>query len=366
MSGTGEEKADVKDEHSHPPIDPETVYTATETLRNASKAFEKSLKAHKIAIEKEVSKFVEARKGLEDLVKKLGLDSLDESMNSLEKVEIGGEIIATRMSIWAKSPLIQTVISAAKKEGGDEIPQLDLDPRVMRDIIEYLRWDDAKCLESITPTILGKYFGYLGLQHPNGKIFHPQGSIRVTKDERKYLESWFKVGDLLYKGSRDGFSAANFHSKCDNKGPTLTLVSVGEGLKTGFIFGGFNSYLWNSSDGSYYAAPQSLLFSLRRNTKGTKPHLIKLRRYNNNHIYCHSGYGPIFGSGHGLCIASDCNTNASSYSKLTGRHNFEAPPECGLAYFAGSRNFKVSEIEIYQATRLVAHLRMLVHARHRW
>mmetsp|Transcript_37165 Transcript_37165/g.59708 ORF Transcript_37165/g.59708 Transcript_37165/m.59708 type:complete len:95 (-) Transcript_37165:942-1226(-) len=93
MSGTGEEKADVKDEHSHPPIDPETVYTATETLRNASKAFEKSLKAHKIAIEKEVSKFVEARKGLEDLVKKLGLDSLDESMNSLEKVEIGGEIL---------------------------------------------------------------------------------------------------------------------------------------------------------------------------------------------------------------------------------------------------------------------------------
>eukprot|EP00466_Bigelowiella_natans_P011718 jgi/Bigna1/42525/e_gw1.65.80.1 len=183
---------------------------------------------------------------------------------------------------------------------------------------------------------------------------------------RKYLESWFKVGDLLYKGSRDGFSAANFHSKCDNKGPTLTLVSVGEGLKTGFIFGGFNSYLWNSSDGSYYAVPQSLLFSLRRNTKGTKPHLIKLRRYNNNHIYCHSGYGPIFGSGHGLCIASDCNTNTSSYSKLTGRHNFEAPPECGLAYFAGSRNFKVSEIEIYQATRLVAHLRMLVHARHRW
>ena len=29
---------------------------------------------------------------------------------------------------------------------------------------------------------------------------------------------------LLFKGSRDGFKAENFHEKCDNKGPTLTLI----------------------------------------------------------------------------------------------------------------------------------------------
>ena len=29
---------------------------------------------------------------------------------------------------------------------------------------------------------------------------------------------------LLYKLTSDGDSASTFHSKCDNKGPTLTLI----------------------------------------------------------------------------------------------------------------------------------------------
>lgn len=29
---------------------------------------------------------------------------------------------------------------------------------------------------------------------------------------------------LLYKGSRDGYSALSFHLKCDDKYPTVTLI----------------------------------------------------------------------------------------------------------------------------------------------
>ena len=31
---------------------------------------------------------------------------------------------------------------------------------------------------------------------------------------------------LLYRGSRDGFRAQDFHTRCDNFGPTVVIVQV--------------------------------------------------------------------------------------------------------------------------------------------
>ncbi len=33
---------------------------------------------------------------------------------------------------------------------------------------------------------------------------------------------------LLYRGSRDGFGTKDFHLKCDNKSPTLTIIKAQE------------------------------------------------------------------------------------------------------------------------------------------
>jgi hypothetical protein len=49
---------------------------------------------------------------------------------------------------------------------------------------------------------------------------------------------------LLYRGSRDGFRASNFHSHCDNKPITLTIIKS----TSGNIFGGFTSAHWNQDD----------------------------------------------------------------------------------------------------------------------
>ena len=46
---------------------------------------------------------------------------------------------------------------------------------------------------------------------------------------------------LLFQASRDGFAAEAFHSKCDNKGLTVTIVKSGE-----YIFGGFTEVSWTS------------------------------------------------------------------------------------------------------------------------
>ena len=77
----------------------------------------------------------------------------------------------------------------------------------------------------------------------------------------------------------------------------------------------------------------------------------------NNAIQCHEATGPIFGGIHinggdrDIYIASNCNANSTSYSNL-GRcykhDEFLYGSQRARELLAGSYNFQVSEIEIYQ------------------
>ena len=51
------------------------------------------------------------------------------------------------------------------------------------------------------------------------------------------LAEWIgrPLGALLYLSSRDGVSNAEFHRRCDNKGPTTVIAR----LRTGYVFGGY-------------------------------------------------------------------------------------------------------------------------------
>ena len=51
-----------------------------------------------------------------------------------------------------------------------------------------------------------------------------------------------KTWRRCYRGSEHSFSATSFHSNCDNKGPTVTLVRVNEN-----VFGGYADKSWTSS-----------------------------------------------------------------------------------------------------------------------
>ena len=43
-----------------------------------------------------------------------------------------------------------------------------------------------------------------------------------------------------WRASVNGWAAATFHSLCDDKGPTVTIVRVGQ-----YIFGGYTSTSWS-------------------------------------------------------------------------------------------------------------------------
>ena len=79
---------------------------------------------------------------------------------------------------------------------------------------------------------------------------HFQDSVILSVDQCGTLINWLKetgaikdmtmAGDkLLYRGSRNGWAASAFHSCCDNKGPTVTVIKSGN-----YIFGGYTEQEW--------------------------------------------------------------------------------------------------------------------------
>jgi hypothetical protein len=63
-------------------------------------------------------------------------------------------------------------------------------------------------------------------------------------------------------------------------------------------------------------------------------------------VYHHSSYGPAFGGGGDLGVASNANTNTSSYCNVG--NTYQLPSNTNDPHFlTGSRIFKVSEWEVF-------------------
>jgi hypothetical protein len=145
---------------------------------------------------------------------------------------------------------------------------------------------------------------------------------------------------LLYRGTRDGFGANDFHSKCDGNSNTLTILKA---HGSSYIFGGFTSIIWENSSG-YNSDPNAFMFSLTN--KDDQP--CKMRQIDTDEsILCCSGYGPTFGGGYDMYVCDSSNTTAGSFSYLG--HSYQHPqPSQGESFLAGSNQFQLCEIEVYQ------------------
>jgi hypothetical protein len=146
--------------------------------------------------------------------------------------------------------------------------------------------------------------------------------------------------ELLYRASRDGWQCQDFHSRCDNKGATVTVIKC----TGGFVFGGYADASWSSS-GSYTHSAQAFLFSLH-SPSGVGPEKLPLVQHHQYAIQCNASYGPTFGEGHDLHVANCANGNTSSYTNL---HTYQLPPgQSAQAFFTGGRHFQAAEVEVYQ------------------
>ena len=80
---------------------------------------------------------------------------------------------------------------------------------------------------------------------------------RINELNAELLEwTGYEKMELIYRGTRDGMTSNKFHEKCDNQGPTITLIKTDKN-----IFGGYTSISW-SSDGNYHTSPDCFIFTL--------------------------------------------------------------------------------------------------------
>jgi hypothetical protein len=167
----------------------------------------------------------------------------------------------------------------------------------------------------------------------------------IVKDYPKILKEFEgKTWKLLYRGSRDGFRASNFHSKCDNETNTLTLIETTKG----FIFGGFTPIAWDCSNTNKPdSSGQSFLFSLK-NSRNSEPRKFMLAS-GANAVYCRSLYGPCFSSNGDIGVFDNCNTSTSNCTNFGSSYVNDTGID-GKLVFTGAYNFTVKEIEVFRIT----------------
>jgi hypothetical protein len=146
---------------------------------------------------------------------------------------------------------------------------------------------------------------------------------------------------LLYRGSRDGFAASNFHSKCDGQSNTLTVIETTKG----YIFGGFTPVAWDSSN-SYKSdsSEQSFLFTVK-NPRGSEFRKFCLKD-SSKAIHCHSSNGPLFGSNRDLAVYDDCTGSKGGYTSLGGAYINDTGIK-NDEVFTGECYYSVKEIEVF-------------------
>merc|ERR1712130_262031 len=186
--------------------------------------------------------------------------------------------------------------------------------------------------------------------------FVVKDSKLINKKQKKQFYGFFNIRPggklvlkLLYRGSRDGFNAQAFHSKCDDKGATLVVIKS-KGYPN--IFGGYCPVSWTGNS-SYVSNDACWLFSLINSHK--KP--VKLvPSQTSNHLYMNTGYGPTFGGGHDIYVCSTMQSTSNYCNPNTYRQFAPGYDQLGITYtntlLAGSYNFFVEEIEIFQIAKI--------------
>ena len=142
---------------------------------------------------------------------------------------------------------------------------------------------------------------------------------------------------LLYRGSRDGFTASAFHAKCNGYANTLTIFNTTKSN----VFGGYTTAVWSSSNG-YKHDPNAFIFTLKN--KYDKPMMLKVS-HPSYAIYDAANYGPTFG-GHAIYNAADFKSG-SSYTSVANHYTYTYTLVNHQAIFNGEYNFITDEVEVY-------------------
>ncbi|XP_067017562.1 roundabout homolog 3-like isoform X2 [Acropora muricata] len=154
-----------------------------------------------------------------------------------------------------------------------------------------------------------------------------------------------------WRAKTDGWAVSTFHSNCDGKGPTVTIIQVGS-----YIFGGYTDVSWSSpSSCAWASSSKSFIYSLY-NINGFSPVKLQIKSGMQSYaIYRCSSYGPIFGDGHDILISNHAASNRYSHT-FCGR-TYHLPPGYSSSYSScrfyaggGSHKFSPTDVEVFYET----------------
>ena len=150
----------------------------------------------------------------------------------------------------------------------------------------------------------------------------------VNKISEKYPGSTYR---LLYKGSRDGDGANDFHSKCDEAEKTLIIVEDNYGNR----FGGFTTQDWG---GQYLQKKddEAFIFSIDKN----KVYDVIPEQ---NAIGCYPNFGPVFFGCQIRIYDNFLTKGGTTYKKGLNYYTTE-----DFELTNGKQNFGVRDIEVYE------------------
>jgi len=278
----------------------------------------------------------------------------DAKDDDLVEINAGGKIIAAKRSTLTrlKGTRMEALFSGRwdKKLQRDSNGQifLDVNPLCFQAIVDYLN-ELAISSEDNPPRppsvddehkhIFQQHLELLGLLDYVTANINFDSTIVKDETQATLIHDWLKADgsngklNLLYRSSRDGRFDLTFHSKCDNKGSTLTIIKTSDY----HIIGGYSNTPWKASDNTYVGANKAFLFNLL----STTPQKMKLKNPNDTHaIFNSSSYGPVFG----LFNSNDL--------QVAGQYVY---PRFGESYEAGSAReltygtaYAIKEMEVFQ------------------
>jgi hypothetical protein len=215
-------------------------------------------------------------------------------------------------------------------------------------LLRYIRW------EFVSAAAIASLCEVLTLCSPTeslwlavgDRLLHPPGwmdSLIVSEFPPLFEEFRAKRFNLLWRGSRDGFTAQEFHRHCDGRANTLTLISDTDGS----IFGGFTPLEWESHIGGKCKGDDSLrsfLFTLQ-DPHGVQPRKFAVMAERKQYaIWCPSDRGPQFGYPYELFVGDGLMGATDNFGKVytndTGLN--------GKTFFTGADKFTVKEIEVFE------------------
>ena len=160
---------------------------------------------------------------------------------------------------------------------------------------------------------------------------------------------------LLYRATVDGFSSRAFHSKCDGKGKTITIIRN----DLDYVFGGYTSAKWMSDDKAIEDS-SAFIFGLRMFGNTVNHKMLIKSDGKKKAIGGFQNQGATFGccrKNADILVCDQSNRYECSYTNVCKQYECPYSASClnktckNSNFLSGTHSWKSKEIEVYQIVK---------------